>query len=95
MSAILMNEIIKHFVEEVSIPIDVYYKYDESDKKFELTKSNIKEKLFEDRLMYEDPKKKILSFKTIEAFTRYFPKFEKKINSTRNKSIEYNSRIID
>ena len=77
MSAILMNENIKHFVEEVSIPIDVYYKYDESDKKFELTKSNIKEKLFEDRLMYEDPKKKILSFKTIEAFTRYFPNLAK------------------
>ena len=74
---ILMNENIKHFVEEVSIPVDLLYKYDENDKRFELVKSNIKEKLFEDRLIYEDPKKKILSLKTIEAFTRYFPNLAK------------------
>ena len=77
MNTILINENIKHFVEEVSVPIDVYYIYEENEKRFELTKSNIKEKLFEDRLMYEDPKKKIFSFKTIEAFTRYFPNLGK------------------
>ena len=74
---ITINETIKHIVEDVFIPIDLNYKYNDSVKIFELTKSNIKEKLFEDNIIYEDQKKNIISFKTIEAFTRYFPNLAK------------------
>ena len=74
---ITINENIKNFVEETFIPIDLKYKYNEKEKIFEITKSNIKEKLFSDNIIYEDHKKKIISFKTIEAFTRYFPNLAK------------------
>ena len=74
---ITINETIKHIVEDVFIPIDLNYKYDDSTKIFELTKSNIKEKLYEDNIIYETPKKNIISFRTIEAFTRYFPNLAK------------------
>ena len=53
--------------------MDIVFKYEEEEKKFELTKSNIKEKLFENKIMYKDPKKKCTSLRTIEAFTTYFP----------------------
>ena len=45
----------------------------EEKDQFELSRSSIKEKTFEDNVIYEDSKKKCKSFKTIEAFTRYFP----------------------
>ena len=70
---ILINENIKYFVEESFIPVDIIFKYENEEKKFEITKSNIKEKLFEDKIKYEAPKKKFITFRTIEAFTRYFP----------------------
>ena len=74
---ISINEKIKHIVEEISIPVDFIFTYSENDKKFEITKSDIKDKLFEDKDMLEDPKKKTLSFKTIETFTKYFPNLAK------------------
>ena len=74
---ILINENIKKIVEEDFIPVEIVFKYDDEAKIFELTKSNIKEKLFEDKIKYEIPKKKITVFKTIEAFTRYFPNLSK------------------
>ena len=74
---IIINENIKHMVEELYIPVEIIFKYDNEVKIFELTKSNIKEKLFEDKIIYEIPKKKIKAFKTIEAFTRYFPNLSK------------------
>ena len=70
---ISINQKIKNIVEEISIPVDVVFRYDSKDKKFELTKSSIKEKLFEDKIVYEEHKKKFITFKTIEAFTNYFP----------------------
>jgi hypothetical protein len=74
---IIINEKIKHFVEEASIPIEMYYKYDDKEKKFDVTKSNIKEKLFEDRVIYDYLKKNRKALKTIEAFTTYFPNLTK------------------
>ena len=74
---IILNEKIKHFVEEASIPIDMYFKFDEKEKRFDVTKSNIKEKLFEDRVIYDYPKKYRKTLKTIEAFTIYFPNLTK------------------
>ena len=74
---ISINEKVKNIVEEISIPVDLIFKYENKEKKFELTKSSIKEKLFEDKIIYEDHKKKFISFKTIEAFTRYFPNLAK------------------
>jgi len=73
MNNIDINEKIKKIAEESFIPIDINFKYDDKEKKFELKKSNIKEKQFDDKIIYEDPKKKTISVKTIEAFTRYFP----------------------
>ena len=74
---ISINENIKNFVEKVSVPVDFIFNYDNNFKKFELTKSNIKEKFFADKSIYEDSKKNIISFKTIEAFTTYFPNLAK------------------
>ena len=74
---ILMNENIKHIVEDIFIPIDLNFRYDKETKKFELNKSNLKEKSFEGNIKYEEPKKCYQAFKTIEAFTRYFPNLVK------------------
>ena len=62
-------------IENVFVPIDIFFKYHNGKDKnqFEIIKSSIKEKSFEDRIKNEDPKKKYISFKTIEAFARYFP----------------------
>ena len=49
------------------------FNYDNECKRFDLKKSNVKEKVFEDKMIYETPKKKAKVFKTIEAFIRYFP----------------------
>jgi hypothetical protein len=74
---IIANENIKHIVEETFIPVDINFKYSNNDKVFELKKSNIKDKSFEDIIVFEDPKKSMISFKTIEAFTRHFPNLSK------------------
>ena len=70
---ITINEKTKYIVEEISIPVDFIFKYDDGDKKFEIIKSKLKGKSFEDKTMLEEPKKNLFSFKTIEAFTKYFP----------------------
>ena len=70
----IINDNIKKIVEKVFIPIDITFNYDEEEgHTFQLEKSKLKEKNFEDKIIYEEPKKKYISFKTIEAFTRYFP----------------------
>ena len=74
---IIINEQIKEIAETKFIPIDIIFEYDNEENQFELVKSSVKEKIFEDKIIYEDPKKKIISFKTIEAFTRYFPNLTK------------------
>ena len=76
-NTIVINENIKHIVEEASIPVEISFKYENQSKKFELMKSNISYKLLEDKSVYENPKKNIIVFKTIEAFTRYFPNLSK------------------
>ena len=74
---ILINENVKQIVEEIFIPVDMKFSFDDNEKIFELTKSNIKEKLFEDKIIYQLPKKKMKSFRTIKAFIRYFPNLAK------------------
>ena len=96
-----INDNIKYIVEEVFIPVDVNFIYDEDEQIFELMKSNIKEKAFEDKLRYEDPKKRFNSFRTIEAFTRYFPnliryQFNQDINPLDIvKELSINNKIND
>ena len=70
---IIINENIKLIAENAFIPVDMIFKYEKEEKKFELQKSNLKEKIFENKIIYKDPKKKYISTKTIEAFIRYFP----------------------
>ena len=71
---IVINDNIKCIAEEAFIPVDIYFKNnDEEGHIFKLEKSKLKDKDFEDKIIYEDSKKKYNSFKTIEAFTRYFP----------------------
>jgi hypothetical protein len=74
---VLRNDIninleIKKIAEQVSIPIDINFNYGEEENIFEIKKSNLKDKQFEDKIIIEDPKKGIFSLKTIEAFTRHF-----------------------
>ena len=74
---IVINENIKHIVEGAFIPVDICFFYDDKIKKFELIKSKIKDKSFGDKLIQEDFRKNFTSFRTIEAFTRYFPNISK------------------
>jgi len=71
---IRINENIKNIVANAFIPIDLSFNYDKKDKKFDLMKSNLKEKAFESNII---SKKKLTSFKTIEAFARNFPNLKK------------------
>jgi hypothetical protein len=71
---IVINDNIKCIAEEAFIPVDIYFKNnDEEGHIFKLEKSKLKDKDFEDKLIYEHSKKKYYSFKTIEAFTIFFP----------------------
>ena len=74
---IVINDNIKHIVEEAFIPVDIIFDYSEKEKKFDLIKSNLKDKAFDNKLICEGSKKKWTSFRTIEAFTRYFPNIAK------------------
>ena len=74
---IIINENIKMVAEQAFIPVDITFNYNEKYIKFDLKKSDIKEKVFEDKIIYEDSKKKFTSLKTIEAFTIYFPNLNK------------------
>ena len=74
---ILINENIKKVVEKAFIPVEINFKYDNNEKSFELNKSNIKEKVFDDKIIIKDSTNNIIIFKTIESFTTYFPKINK------------------
>ena len=77
MKNISENENVKNIVEERFIPVDIIFKYDEDGKKFELKKSNKNKNLFDEKSIYEEQRKNLTSFGTIEAFTRYFPDLTK------------------
>ena len=74
---IVINDNIKHIVEDAFIPVDIIFDYSEKEKKFDLIKSNLKDKAFGNKLICEGSKKKWTAFRTIEAFTRYFPNISK------------------
>ena len=76
-NTIVVHDNIKRIVEEAIIPVEINFKYDNEFKIFELMKSNINTKLLEDKSVYEIQKKNSIVFKTIEAFTRYFPNLSK------------------
>jgi len=82
MDTININEKIKQIAEETFIPMDLTFKYEENSKKFELKKSGVNKKQFEDNIaiIHEHKKNRTkisLTFKTVEAFTRYFPNLTK------------------
>ena len=74
---LVFNDNIKHIVEDIFIPIDMIFKYNNKGKKFELTKSTLKEKAFEEKNIYSYPRKYLTSFGTIESFTTHFPNLAK------------------
>ena len=77
---ISINEKIKEIVEQNFVPVEMTFRYndeDEKDNRFEIKSSNVKLKIFEDNMIFEDPKKKVIIFKTIEAFSTYFPNLAK------------------
>ena len=65
-----INIIVKKIVEEIPILIEVYFKYDEEEKKLSIIKS--KSKNLNDSEFIEDPKKGLI-MRTIEVFTKKFP----------------------
>ena len=73
---IAINEKIKKMVEEIFLPIEVEFDYDddESHDKFRLKFSNLKEKHFEkNKTFLLDEKTDKVIFKTIESFASNFP----------------------
>jgi hypothetical protein len=72
---IAINEKIKEMVEKIFIPVEMSFRYieEENDNFFDLKSSNVKEKEFEDKMIYENKKKGVLAFRTIESFTSHFP----------------------
>jgi hypothetical protein len=65
-----INQEVKKIVEEVPIPIEVYFRYDEEEKKLKIEKSKMK--FLNDNEFVEDHKRRII-MKTIEVFTKKFP----------------------
>jgi hypothetical protein len=74
---IIINKNVNRILEKAFIPIDIKFNYNQQERIFEISKSNIKEKYFLDNIIYEDRKKKFITCRTIEAFTRYFPNLAK------------------
>ena len=72
---IAINEKVKEMVEKIFIPVEMSFRYieEENDNFFDLKSSNVKEKEFEDKMIYENKKKGVLTFRTIESFTSHFP----------------------
>ena len=64
------------------------FNYDAESKRFDLTKSNLKKKVFGDKMIYEIPKKKRKVMKTIEAFTKYFQDLSEYQISCKNNPFE-------
>ena len=77
MNTIDINEKIKQIAEESFIPVDIAFVYDDNEQKFELKKSNVNKKHFDNKIIYENHKKNMTSLKTIESFTRCFPDLSK------------------
>ena len=85
MNTIDINEKIKQIAEESYIPVDMAFTYDDYEQKFELKKSNINKKQFEDKIIHVNHRKKMISLRTIESFTRSFPDLAKyQINQEKN-----------
>ena len=66
-----INQIVKKIVEEIPIPIEVYFKYDEEERKLKIERPKLK--LPNDCEYMEDQKRGGLIMKTIEVFTKKFP----------------------
>jgi len=69
-SDIDINIVVKKIVEEVPIPVEVYFKYDEEDRKLRIERSKLK--FLNDNEYIEDPKRGLI-IKTIGIFTKKFP----------------------
>jgi hypothetical protein len=69
-SDIDINQEVKTIVENISIPVEVYFKYDGEEKKLSIIKSKLK--YLNDNEFIEDPKRGLI-MKTIEVFTKKFP----------------------
>ena len=65
-----INQIVKKIVEETAIPVEVYFKYGDEEKKLKIERSKLK--LLNDSEYIEDPKRGLI-IKTIEVFTKKFP----------------------
>ena len=65
-----INQVVKKIVEEIAIPVEVYFKYDDEEKKLRIEKSKLK--LLNDNEYIEDPRRGLI-MKTIEVFTKKFP----------------------
>ena len=65
-----INQVVKKIVEDIAIPVEVYFKYDEEEKKLKIEKSKLK--FLNDNEYIEDPKRGLI-MKTIEVFTKKFP----------------------
>lgn len=74
---IYIKEKVKDIVENLYLPVEVNFKYSSTEKKFELKKISIKAEKFEDKIIFEDNKRKVTNYKTIEAFSTYFPNLVK------------------
>jgi hypothetical protein len=74
---IFINEKIKKMAENIFLPVEVLFRYDdESDGDiFKIKLSNIKEKIFENKTFIQDTKKDVNIFKTIESLASNFPNF--------------------
>ena len=77
MNTIDINEKIKQIAEESFIPVDIAFVYDDNEQKFELKKSSVNKKHFDNKIIYENHKKNMISLKTIESLTRCFPDLSK------------------
>ena len=67
----------RQFIEDFFLPIELKFFYLEDEKKFELKKSNIKEKSLKDSDILEMVKKEKIIVKNISSFIRYFPDLNK------------------
>ena len=72
---IIINEELKSMVENIYLPIEVQFKYNEetTDDIFKIKFANIKEKNFENKSFLQDNKRDAIIFKTIESFASNFP----------------------
>ena len=70
-----INQFVKKIVEEMEIPIEVYFRYDNEERKLKIEKSKMKLPI--DCECIDDPKHGGIIMKTIEVFTKKFPNLVK------------------